>query len=90
LKSLQATKRSNECIFKNAKELKDNLAMCENKCQGSSNPTDVDQARALVTKLAASLKEVEGDLQFHELLLRKESTRVKDGEIELKDAHERL
>jgi hypothetical protein len=33
---------------------------------------------------------VEGDLQFHELLLRRESTRVKDREIELKDAHERL
>ncbi len=87
---MQATKRSNERLFKNAKELKDNLAMCENKCQGFSNPIDVDQAKALVTKLATSLKEVEGDLQFHELLLRKESTRVKDGEIELKDAHERL
>jgi hypothetical protein len=44
----------------------------------------------LVTKLAASLKEVEGDLQFHELLLKRESTRVMDEEIELKDVHERL
>jgi hypothetical protein len=40
--------------------------------------------------LAASLKEMKGDLQFHELLLRRESSKVKDGEIELKDAHERL
>ncbi len=44
----------------------------------------------MVTKLAASLKEVEGDLQFHELLLKRESTRVMDEEIELKDVHERL
>jgi hypothetical protein len=44
----------------------------------------------LVIKLVVSLREVEGDLQFHELLLRRESTRVKDREIELKDAHERL
>ncbi len=40
--------------------------------------------------MAASLKEVEGDLQFHELLLKRESTRVMDEEIELKDVHERL
>ncbi len=44
----------------------------------------------MVTKLAASLREVEGDLQFHELLFRRESTKVKDREIELKDVHERL
>jgi hypothetical protein len=47
--------------------------MCENKYQGSSNPTNVGQAITLVTKLAASLKEMKGDLQFHELLLRRES-----------------
>jgi hypothetical protein len=34
----------------------------------------VDQAKALVTKLVASLREMEEDLQFHELLLKKEST----------------
>jgi hypothetical protein len=36
--------------------------MYENKCQGSSNPINVDQARALVIKLATSLREMEGDL----------------------------
>ncbi len=89
-KSLLVAKRSNECLLNNAKELKDDLAICENKYQGSSNPANVDQARTLVTKLATNLREMKGDLQFHELLLRRESTRVKDGEIELKDVHKRL
>jgi hypothetical protein len=61
-KSLQVTKKNNERLLKNAKELRDDMAMCENKCQGSSNLVDVDQGRALVIKLVASLIEVEGDL----------------------------
>ncbi len=89
-KSLQVVEKSNECHLNNVKELRDDLAMCENKYQGSSNPTNVGQVITLVTKLAASLKEMKGDLQFHELLLISESSKVKDGEIELKDAHERL
>jgi len=41
-KSLQVVERSNESLFLNAKELRDDLAMCENKSQGFSNPTNVD------------------------------------------------
>jgi hypothetical protein len=36
--------------------------MCENKCQGFSNPINVDQAIALVIKMATSLRKMEGDL----------------------------
>jgi hypothetical protein len=61
-KSLQVVEKSNECLLNNAKELRDNMAMCENKCQGSSNLINVDQERTLVIKLATSLKEMEGDL----------------------------
>ncbi len=61
-KSLQVAKRSNECLLINAKELREDFAMCENKCQGFSNPINVDQARALVIKMAPSLREMEGDL----------------------------
>jgi hypothetical protein len=36
------------------------------------------------------LKDVEAYLQFHELLVKREHNRIKDGEIELKDVHEKL
>jgi hypothetical protein len=40
------------------------LAICENKYQGFSNPGNVDQAKTLVTKLLASLREMKGDFQI--------------------------
>jgi hypothetical protein len=63
-KSLHVAKRNNECLLNNVKELKDNLAICENKYQGFSNPRNVDQAKTLVTKLLASLREMKGDFQI--------------------------
>jgi hypothetical protein len=50
----------------------------------------LDKIKTIVTTLATSLKDVEVHLQFHELLVKKELNKIKDGEVELKDVHERL
>ncbi len=36
------------------------------------------------------LKDVETNLQFHEILMKKECNMIKDGEVEFKDVHEKL
>ncbi len=63
---------------------------CESKCKGCPNLIKLDKAKNNVTTLIASLKDVERDLQFHKLLLNREHNRIKDGEVELKDVHEKL
>jgi hypothetical protein len=50
----------------------------------------LDKTKAIITTLTTSLKDVEVDLQFHELLMKRELNMIKDGEVELKDVHERL
>jgi hypothetical protein len=50
----------------------------------------LDKTKATVTTLATSLKDVEVDSQFHELLMKRELNMIKDGEVEFKDVHERL
>ncbi len=66
------------------------MAACENKCQSCPNPVKLDKVRSIVTTLITSLKDVEVDLQFHELLVKREHNKIKNGEIELKDVHEKL
>jgi hypothetical protein len=66
------------------------LAACENKCQSCPNLVKLEKIRSTITTLIASLKDVEVDLQFHELLVKREHNRIKDGEIEFKDVHEKL
>ncbi len=58
--------------------------------KGCPNPIELDKARSTITTLIASLRDVEANLQFHELLVKKEHNKIKDGEIELKDVHEKL
>jgi hypothetical protein len=51
----------------------------------------LDQVRVTTTKLVANLKDVEVELQFHELLLvQREFNKVKDGKVEFKNVNERL
>jgi hypothetical protein len=50
----------------------------------------LDKTKATIITLTASLKDVEVDLQFHELPMKRELNKIKDGEVELKDVHERL
>ncbi len=66
------------------------MVACESKCQGCPNPVHLDKTRSIVTTLIASLKDVEANLQFHELLVKREHNKIKDGEIELKDVHGKL
>jgi hypothetical protein len=90
-KSLLATKKSFESLVQEPKELQKDLVTCERKCQGCSNLVDLDQVRVTTTKLGANLKDVEVELQFHELLLvKREFNKVKDGKVEFKNVNERL
>ncbi len=67
------------------------LVTWERKCQGCSNLVELDQVRVTTTKLGANLKDVEVELQFHELLLvQREFNKVKDGKVEFKNVNERL
>jgi hypothetical protein len=66
------------------------LATCESKCKGCSNPTKLDKTRSIITTFITSLKVVESNLQFHELLVKRELNKINDGEVELKDVHEKL
>jgi hypothetical protein len=51
----------------------------------------LEKTRATITTLTASLKDVEVDLKFHELLMKRELNKIKDGEVvELKDVHEKF
>jgi len=77
-------------LVEKTKELRKELSTCESKCQGCPNPKKLDKTKAIVTTLATSLKDVEVHLQSHELLVKRELNTIKDGEIELKDVHERL
>ncbi len=51
----------------------------------------MDQVRVTTTKLGANLRDVEVELQFHELLLvKREFDKVKDVKVEFKNVSERL
>jgi len=90
-KSLLATKKSFESLVQEMRELQKELVTCERKCQGCSNLVELDQVRVTTTKLAANLKDVKVELQFHELLLvKREFNKVKDGKVEFKNVNERL
>ncbi len=66
------------------------MVACESKCQGCLDLVKLGKEKNIVTTLIASLKVVETDLQFHDLLVKKEHNRIKDGEIEFNDVHEML
>jgi hypothetical protein len=70
--------------------LQEELVGYESKCQGCPNLIKLDKTKNNVTTLIASLRVVQADLQFHKLLLKREHNRIKDGEVELKDVHEKL
>jgi len=53
-KSLQGVERNFEPLVKKAKELQEELATCQSKCKGCSNPTELDKTRSIVTTLNAS------------------------------------
>jgi hypothetical protein len=89
-KSLKGAEREFEFLVKKAKELREELATCESKCQGCPNPIELGKVRNIVTTLIASLMVVKVDLQFHDLLVKREHNMIKDGEIELKDVHEMI
>ncbi len=89
-KSLHGAEREFELFVKKTKELQEELAACENKCQCCPNQVELNKARNIIITLIASLRDVKADLQFHELLVKREHNKIKDGEIELKDAHEKL
>ncbi len=64
------------------------MATCESKCKGCSNPTKLD--KIYCHYINCKLKDVEANLQFHELLMKRELNMIKDGEVELRDVHEKL
>jgi hypothetical protein len=89
-KSLKGAEREFEFLVEKAKELREELVACVTKCQGCPNPVELGKVKSIVTTLIASLRAVEVDLQFHDLLVKREHNMIKDGEIELKDVHEML
>jgi len=50
----------------------------------------LDKSKSIVSTLITSLRDVETNLHFHELLVKREHIKIKDGEIEVKDVHEKL
>jgi chromosome segregation ATPase len=87
-KSLQGVEIFFELLVEKAKELREELSTCESKCQVC--PKKLDKTRATITTLTASLKDLEVDLQFHEKLVKRELNKIKDGEVDFKDVHERF